>query len=181
MRFIAIIVLFLMTSICVGQQIGTNIETPTITRQPISQNPDLQKTVTNVIGTYMAEKKIRLADNDAYLYSIALSFDTSGQISKVYFTKSTNKFLEQMLSPVGDLEFKIRTKWNNLKGAKDNYSNKLVLFPILVQTESSTNIQNLNSFLKDYTNLWPQLPKHDDKKSKILLPPFPFLISISVN
>lgn len=146
------------------------------------KSTDLQILVTNAIGNHMVlDSVLKIPDNHSYLYSVALSFDSLGKVVRVYFNKDMRKSLIEILRPDDLLKKNIISKWNSLNGQKEIYINKVVIFPILLQNYNSISIANLNEFLTDYTNLWPELNTGDQKKQKILLKPFPNYIHKSVN
>lgn len=181
MRSIIIFTLLFSASVSFGQAIKEE-KAPVAKAASSVGSPDLQILVTNVIGKHMVlDSVLKIPDNQSYLYSVALSFDSIGKMIQVYFSKNMRKSLMEILSPNDLLKSKIISKWNSSNGQKEIYKNKTVIFPILLQNYNSASIANLNEFLTDYTNLWPELNSEDQTKEKILLKPFPNYIHKSVN
>lgn len=166
-----------------GNELKAQAASPVLTKKrDTNKKLDLQLLVTDIIGNHMrADSVWKLPKNYSFIYSIAISFDSAGQIENVYFSGKMPQTLIGILNPINTLKTKIRERWNNAREQKPDYSGKVVIFPILLQRESDRQISNVNELLEGFLNLWPDIDERDDKKMKILLKPFPNFIYQSVN
>ncbi|MHA4894632.1 hypothetical protein ACXZ1K_07775 [Pedobacter sp. PWIIR3] len=105
--------------------------------------------------------------NEAHLFSIAVSFDSRGDVDTSYFSAKMTPRLTELFMPSKELKTAISRSIHRSKVYKD----VVVLFPVIFHYRDHKMIDK-SIFMQDWSNLWPSFSPKDSLKKLILLEPY---------
>lgn len=165
MKKVLILLLF-VTNVCLAQEDIFNDPPPDFTKER-ARKRDVRYQLTSLI---IANAKNRSAliegpHNYAYFFSITLSFDNSGKVEEVYFSKNRPPLVTDLLSLNVNLVKKIKEANIEYK----QYASKLVLIPFFYYRMDAKVLDYKSGFLRSIENILPVVDYKNSKKSWVIL------------
>ncbi len=165
MKKILLLLLFI-ANFCSAQENPVN-EGPLGIGKEDKKKDDIRNKLTYLISRNGTDKYalINGPQNYAYFFSITLSFDDSGKVDAVYFSKNRPQNLDSFLGSNISLQEKIK----GLDLTYKQYASKLVLIPFFYYRLGDNTLDYKSGFLKSIEGLLPEVGYQMSKKSWVVL------------
>lgn len=139
---------------------------------------DVRTPIMKAIASSMnADEMSKINKNALHIMSVGVSFNDQGVVDTVYLSKMLSPEIFQILKPGAHLTKKVR---QGLKGLA-TFKSKVVVFPVIIFNNKSDHVDHMQTMLKEFLGIWPELNVDDKKKPLILLDPFLNGFSYTVN
>lgn len=146
-----------------GERIKIEVEVP---KKPIDpRKNDIRYLIFKSITTRAFRDSLAaIPTNEAHMFSIAVSFNSLGEVDTIYFSAKMTPRLKDLLKPGDELKSEITKRISSSK----LYKNVVILFPVIFHYRDHEMIKK-DILIEDLNNLWPVFSAKDKIKKLILL------------
>lgn len=137
-----------------------------VPKKPVySKKEDIRDVIFKSVRTQRFNDSLAaLPINEAHLFSIAVSFNSSGDVDTAYFSAKMTPRLKELFIPSNELKAAIAK--NTPRSIV--YKDVVILFPVVFHYRDDRMIKK-SILIEDLSNLWPSFSPKDSLKKLILL------------